>query len=103
VNRVNDFQCVRSDENNGGIKYIMNNIKGKETDKGKEFIDELDVDLNNFEIAVKNCDIKAVDSAYNIGTHRKRMNNEQVEKFLGLKDKFVVFCRCDNMAKKANY
>jgi len=73
----------------------MNNIKRK------EFVDELDVDLNNFEIEVKNCENLAVRTAYNIGTNRGRMTNEQVEKYTDLQQRFITECKCDKVAKKA--
>lgn len=73
----------------------MNNIKIK------EFVDELDVYLNNFEIEVKNCEESAVRSAFEIGTNRKRMSKEQVDKYMDLQQRFIVYCRCDKLAKKA--
>ena len=69
--------------------------------KRKEFVDELDVYLNNFEIEVKDCDRLAVRSSFEIGTNRERMSKEQVDKYLNLQQRFIVYCRCDNMAKKA--
>lgn len=69
--------------------------------KRKEFIDELEVYLNNFEIEVKNCDRLAVRSAFEIGTNRGRMSKEQVDKYIDLQQRFIVYCRCDNLTKKA--
>ena len=69
--------------------------------KRKEFVDELEVYLNNFEIEVKNCDRLAVRTAYNIGTNRGRMTKEQVDKYYNLQQRFIVYCRCDKIAKKA--
>lgn len=69
--------------------------------KRKEFVDELDVYLNNFEIEVKNCDRLAVRSAFEIGTNRERMSKEQVDKYIDLQQRFIVYCRCDKLAKKA--
>lgn len=48
--------------------------------KRKEFVDELEVYLNNFETEVKNCDTLTVRTAYNIDTNRERMTREQVDK-----------------------
>lgn len=73
----------------------MNNIKRK------EFVDELDVYINNFEIEVKNCENLAVRTAYNIGMNRGRMTNEQVEKYTDLQQRFITGCKCDKVAKKA--
>lgn len=73
----------------------MNNIKRK------EFVDELEVYLNNFEIEVKNCDRLAVRTAYNIGMNRERMSKEQVDRYVDLQQRFIVYCRCDKIAKKA--
>lgn len=73
----------------------MNNIKRK------EFVDELDVYLNNFEIELKNCDSLAVRSAFEIGANRERMSKEQVEKYMNLQQRFIVYCKCDKVAKKA--
>ncbi len=58
----------------------MNNIKRK------EFVDELDVDLNNFEIEVKNCENLAVRTA---------------DKHYNLQQRFITACKCDKIAKKA--
>lgn len=69
--------------------------------KRKEFVDELDVYLNNFEIEVKNCDRLAVRTAYNIGMNRGRMTNEQTEKYAVLQQRFIVYCGCNKIAKKA--
>ncbi len=65
--------------------------------KEKEFVDELDVYLNNFEIEVKDCDRLAVRTAYNIGTNRGRMSKQQVEKYIDLQQIFIVYCRCDKL------
>lgn len=73
----------------------MNNIKRK------EFIDELDIFLDNLEIEVKNCETIAIRTAYNIGINRGRMTNEQVEKYDNLQQRFIVECKCDKVAKKA--
>lgn len=69
--------------------------------KRTEFVDELEVYLHNFEIEVKNCENLAVRTAYNIGMNRGRMTKEQVEKYTDLQQRFIVYCGCDKIAKKA--
>jgi hypothetical protein len=53
------------------------------------------------EIEVKDCDRLAVRSAFEIGTNRGRMSKEQVDKYIDLQQRFIVYCRCDKIAKKA--
>lgn len=69
--------------------------------KRKDFVDELEVYLNNFEIEVKNCENLAIRTAYNIGMNRGRMTNEQVEKYNNLQQRYITECKCDKVAKKA--
>lgn len=70
--------------------------------KGKEFVDELDVYLHNFEIEVKDCDRLAVRTAFDIGTNRERMSKEQVDKYIDLQQRFIVHCRCYKLGKLSN-